>query len=99
MKRNIDHCNPYLSPYVIVKLIIQVVCMNAFVLFKRPKDCFICYSKATNIKYSIFQYVRYVYSEQYLTVQRNANLIDILRKLNPDNVVLMDLDIDDYLDP
>jgi hypothetical protein len=43
--------------------------------------------------------VRYVYTEQFLTVQRNANLLEILKKLNPDNVILMDLDIDDYLDP
>lgn len=43
--------------------------------------------------------MRYVYTEQFLTVQRNANLLEILKKLNPDNVILMDLDIDDYLDP
>lgn len=47
-------CNPYLSPYLLIKLQTQVLCMFLFVLFKKPKDCFLCYSKATNIKYSIF---------------------------------------------
>lgn len=65
---DVDLCNPYLSPYPLLKLTIQVMCMFVFVLFKTPKDCFICYSKATNIKYSIFQYVHYVYTEQFLTV-------------------------------
>ena len=99
MPDHMDQCNPYLSPLPLLKLTAQVACMYIFVLFKTPKDCFICYSKATNIKYSMFQYVRFVYTEQYLTVQRNANLLEKLQGLSSKNVLLADLDIDDYLDP
>ena len=92
-------CNPYLSPYFLIKLLTQLLCMFLFVLFKKPKDCFLCYSKATNIQYSIFQYVRYIYTEQMLTVQRNAYILDKLKKLKGAEHMLIDLDIDDYLDP
>ena len=92
-------CNPYLSPYLIIKLQTQVLCMFLFVLFKKPKDCFLCYSKATNIKYSIFQKVEYIYTEQMLTVRRNAYILDLLKKLKGAENMLIDLDFEDYLDP
>ena len=67
-------------------------------LSKTPKDCFLCFSKLKNIKYSIWQYVKFTYTEQFLLIRRNAFLLKELQdKAKPgENVVL---DTDDYLDP
>ena len=67
---------------------------------KSAKDCFACFNKITNLKYSIYQYVNYVYSEQIREVQRNA--YKIWAKLNTMKGmrdIHIDLDIDDYLNP
>ena len=53
-----------------------------------------------NLKYSIYQYVTYVYSDQLREVQRNA--YKIWAKLNARKTMRdlnIDLDIDDYLNP
>lgn len=70
------------------------------ITFKSAKDCFFCFTKMKNLKYSIYQYVTYAYSEQVREVQRNAykiwaklNTMKAKRDLN------IDLDIDDYLHP
>ena len=68
-----------------------------FVLSKTPKDCFFCFSRLKNIKYSSWQYIEYIYTEQMLMIQRNAYLLAQLQKLNPNEMIV--LDKDDYLDP
>lgn len=68
-----------------------------FVLSKTPKDCFFCFSRLKNIKYSSWQYIQYIYTEQFLMIKRNAYLLRELQKLNPGQNI--DLDDQDYLDP
>lgn len=50
-----------------MQLLIQILIRNIsgfiFVLSKTPKDCFLCFSKLKNIKYSIWQYKEYTYTE------------------------------------
>jgi hypothetical protein len=53
-----------------------------FVLSKTPKDCFLCFSKLKNIKYSMWQYVEFIYTEQMLLIRRNAGLLAELQKIN-----------------
>lgn len=50
-----------------MQLLIQILIRNIsgfiFVLSKTPKDCFLCFSKLKNIKYSIWQYKEYTYTD------------------------------------
>lgn len=66
---------------------------------KIPKDCFFCFSKLKNIRYSIFQIERYTYTEQMLRARRNAYILETIRKMNKKGDMLIDLDLDDYLHP
>ena len=69
-----------------------------FVLSKTPKDCFLCFSKLKNIKYSMWQTKKFVYTEQFLLIRRNAYLLKELQsKAKAGEMVV--LDTDDYLDP
>lgn len=68
-----------------------------FVLSKTPKDCFLCFSKLKNIKYSMWQYVEFTYTEQMLLIRRNAGLLAELQKINKGKLIV--LDSDDYLNP
>jgi hypothetical protein len=56
-------------------LLIRNLAGFVFVLSKTPKDCFLCFSKLKNIKYSIWQYVEFTYTEQMLMIRRNAYLL------------------------
>ena len=84
----------------LIQQMFQILGIYIMILSKSAKDCFFCFTKIKNIKYSIFQYVTYVYTEQMREVQRNA--YKIWAKLNANktmhnmNIVL---DIDDYLNP
>lgn len=52
-----------------------------------------------NLKYSIFQKKRYIYADQFILLKRNAYLLDLLKKRDKTGKQIIDLDIDDYLDP
>jgi len=78
-------------------LLIRNLAGFVFVLSKTPKDCFLCFSKLKNIKYSIWQYVEFTYTEQMLMIRRNAYLLTELQKLNANTLIV--LDSDDYLNP
>lgn len=60
---------------IVVELLIRNFAGFIFVLSKTPKDCFLCFSKLKNIKYSIWQYVKFTYTEQFLLIRRNAFLL------------------------
>lgn len=68
-----------------------------FVISKTNKDCFLCFSKLKNIKYSIWQYVRFIYTEQMIRIRRNANLLSVLQQKLPGQIIM--LDSEDYLEP
>ncbi len=70
-----------------------------FILAKEPKDCFLCFSKLKNISYSIFQIVKFTYTEQYLLIRKNAWLLQALMKLQNEDDAPVVLDDDDYLNP
>jgi hypothetical protein len=80
-------------------LLIRNVAGFIFVLSKTPKDCFLCFSKLKNIKYSIWQFVEYIYTEQMLMIRRNAYLLTELQKLAEGKGKMVVLDADDYLNP
>lgn len=68
-----------------------------FVVSKTNKDCFLCFSKLKNIKYSIWQYVRFIYTEQMIRIRRNAYLLSVLQQKEPGKMVM--LDDEDYMEP
>lgn len=68
-----------------------------FVISKTNKDCFLCFSKLKNIKYSIWQYVRFIYTEKMIKIRRNAYLLSALQKKLPGQMFM--LDSEDYLEP
>lgn len=82
---------------ILDQLLARNIAGFVFVLSKTPKDCFFCFSRLKNIKYSSWQYIKYVYTEQFLMIQRNAYLLAKLQQLNPGKMVV--LDEDDYLNP
>ena len=59
--KNLD--NFFFTDMYLKWMCVQVCGLFIFMISKTPKDCFKCFSKATNIKYSIFQYVRFIYTE------------------------------------
>lgn len=43
--------------------------------------------------------MEYIYTEQMLTVRRNAYILGMLKKMKGAENMLIDLDFEDYLDP
>ena len=76
---------------------LQLLGYYIFLWSKTPKDCFKCFSKATNIKYSIFQYVRYIYTEQMEKVRKNHDLIEKIKAQDKTGAQVIELEFDDYL--
>lgn len=83
----------------LLQQVLQLIGFFIMITFKNCKDCFFCFSKVKNVRYSIFQIERYTYSEQMLKVWRNAWLLEAVRKINKKGDMLIDLDLDDYLNP
>lgn len=87
------------SPDYLMQQVFQLIGFFIMITFKNAKDCFLCFSKVKNIRYSIFQIERYTYTEQMLKAWRNAYLLEAVRKINKKGDMLIDLDFDDYLNP
>lgn len=89
----------FVSPKYLFMQICQLLAFFVFLISKYPKDFFKSFSKMQNIKYSIFQKKRYIYADQFILLRRNAYLLELLKQRDKTGKQLIDLDIDDYLDP
>ena len=78
-------------------ILARILASMLFVVSKTNKDCFLCFSKLKNIKYSIWQYVRFIYTEQMIRIRRNAYLLSALQQKLPGKIFM--LDSEDYMEP
>jgi hypothetical protein len=83
----------------------MLVGVYILVFSKTAEDCFKCFSKVQNVKYSRFQYRRFAFTEKMIRARRRANLICQLENIhrNQESILMLhtvdhNLDTDEMLD-